>query len=156
MLLAHVKQKLIRTYGSFDQNEYGFVKFKAMIEAGVQAGYFALNTAGLRDWLTLPHKETRAMETNLPDNIDLLFQEIVTMVKASTQSQILLSTIKQSLIKKYGGFDESVYGYNRLKELMQEGERLGYFSIGRNDKEIDFVALAGKRIHNDETPVFSR
>ena len=47
MLLANVKQKLIRAYGGFDQNEYGFVKFKALIEAGAQAGYFALNTAGL-------------------------------------------------------------------------------------------------------------
>ncbi len=145
ILLASVKQKLIRAYGGFDQNEYGFVKFKAMIEAGVQAGYFAVNTAGLRDWLTLPRKDTQTAGTELPDDIDLLFQEIVTMIEASTQSKILLTSVKQTLIKRYGGFDESVYGYNRLKELMQEGERLGYFTIGRNDKEIDYVSLERKR-----------
>ena len=66
------------------------------------------------------------------------------MIDPSNQSKILLTSVKQSLIKKYGGFDESVYGYNRLKELMQEGERLGYFAIGRNDKEIDYVVLKGK------------
>lgn len=141
MLLANVKQKLIRAYGSFDQNEYGFVKFKALIEAGVQAGYFALNTAGLRDWLTLPQKDAQIAGTKLPDGIDLLYQEIVTMIEESTQSKILLTSIKRSLIKKYGGFDESVYGFNRLKDLMQEGERLGYFTISRNDKEIDYVSL---------------
>ena len=70
------------------------------------------------------------------------------MIKASTQSKILLTFVKQSLIKKYGGFDESVYGYNRLKELMQEGERLGYFTIGRNDKEIDYVSLKRKRTNS--------
>jgi hypothetical protein len=148
MLLANVKQKLIRAYGGFDQNEYGFVKFKAMIEAGVQAGYFGLNTAGLRDWLTLPRKDTQAAGSDLPDDIDELFQEIAAMIEASPQSQILLSSVKQSLIKKYGGFDESVYGYNRLKELMQEGERLGHFTIGRNDKEADFVSLERNRSNN--------
>lgn len=141
MLLAHVKQKLIRAYGGFDQNEYGFVKFKAMIEAGVQAGYFTLNTAGLRDWLTLPRQDTQTAGTELPDDIAELFQEIVTTIEASNQSKILLTSIKQSLIKKYGGFDESVYGYNRLKELMQEGERLEYFTLGKNKKEIDYVFL---------------
>ena len=70
------------------------------------------------------------------------------MIEASTQPQILLTFVKQSLIKKYGGFDESVYGYNRLKELMQEGERLGYFTIGRNDKEIDYVSLARKKTND--------
>jgi uncharacterized protein (TIGR00288 family) len=142
ILLATVKQKLIRSFGGFDQNEYGFAKFKAMIEAGAQAGHFALNTAGLRDWLTLPRKDKRAAGAELPGDIDLLFQEIVVMLEASTRSKLLLSAVKQSLIKKYGGFDESVYGYNRLKELMQEGERLGYFTIGQNDKEIDYISPA--------------
>ena len=96
----------------------------------------------MRDWLTLPQKDTQTAGAELPDDIDLLFQEIVVMLEASTRSKLLLSAVKQSLIKKYGGFDESVYGYNRLKELMQEGERLGYFTIGRNDKEIDYVSLA--------------
>jgi hypothetical protein len=39
-------------------------------------------------------------------------------------------------------------GYNRLKELMQEGQRLGYFTIGRNDKEIDYVSLERKRTND--------
>jgi uncharacterized protein (TIGR00288 family) len=144
LLLAHVKQKLIRAYGGFDQNDYGFVKFKALIEAGVQAGYFALNTAGLRDWLTLPTKDTPATNIELPGEIEELFQEIVTLIKLSNQAGILLTAVKQALIKKYGGFDEAVYGYNRLKEMMQEGEDLGYFSLGRNDKEIDYLFLNGK------------
>ncbi|MBI1877032.1 MAG: NYN domain-containing protein [Chloroflexi bacterium] len=163
ILLAHVKQKLIRAYGGFDQNDYGFVKFKAMIEAGAQAGYFALNTAGLRDWLTLPHKDRQTAGIELPDELDELFQEIVTMIEASNQARVLLTYVKQALIKKYGGFDESIYGYNRLKELMQEGERLGYFSIGKNDKEIDYVFLKGpeltspgKKNDNGQTTDFSR
>jgi hypothetical protein len=119
-----------------------------MIEAGVQAGYFVLNTAGLRDWLTLPRQDTQTAGTDLPDDIDELFQEIVAMIEASPQSQILLTAVKQSLIKKYGGFDESVYGYNRLKELMQEGEHLGHFIIGRNDKGVDFVSLERNRSDN--------
>jgi len=32
--------------------------------------------------------------------------------------------------------------------LMQEGERLGYFTIGRNDKEIDYVSLERKLTNN--------
>lgn len=144
ILLATIKQKLIRVYGNFDQNDYGFVKFKALIEAGVRAGHFALTAAGLRDWLTLPHHDTQAAGAELPDDINLLFEEIAAMIKASGQSKILLTTVKQSLIKKYGGFDESVYGYNRLKELMQEGERLEYFAIGRNEKEVDYVTTKRK------------
>jgi hypothetical protein len=37
-----------------------------------------------------------------------------------------------------------VYGYDRLKEMMQEGEYRGYFSLGRNDKEIVYLILEGK------------
>lgn len=146
MLLVHVKRKLIRAYGNFDQNDYGFVKFKGMIEAGAKAGYFALNTAGLRDWLTLPRKDAQAAGADLPDELDDLFQEIVALIQTSPQAKVLLTYVKQALIKKHGGFDESVYGYSRLKELMQEGERLGYFSIGKNDKDIDCVFLKGSTL----------
>ena len=105
------------------------------------------NISALRE-VAEPRKDAQTAGTELPDDIDVLFQEIVTMIETSTQSKILLTSVKQSLIKKYGGFDEAVYGYNRLKELIQEGERLGYFTIGRNNKEIDYVFLAPKRTPN--------
>jgi hypothetical protein len=56
-----------------------------------------------------------------------------------------LTRVKQSLVRKLGDLDESVYGYIRLKELMRAGKRLGYFAIGRNDKGIDYVFLNKER-----------
>ncbi|HMR63351.1 MAG TPA: hypothetical protein PKE64_04995 [Anaerolineae bacterium] len=37
------------------------------------------------------------VSTELPHDIDLLFQEIVTMLEESTQSKILLTSVKQAL-----------------------------------------------------------
>lgn len=141
ILLTNVKQKLIRAYGGFEQKDYGFEKFKVMMKAGAEKGYFALNTAGLRDWLTLPQKDTQAAKVELPDEIDEVFREIVEIVQSSSQSQALLSNIKQSLIRKYGGFDETVYGYNQFKQMMEEGEHLGHFKLGINERQIDYAFL---------------
>jgi hypothetical protein len=140
-LLTNVKQKLIRMYGNFDQRDYGFEKFKAMIEAGVEKGYFMLNTAGLRDWLTLPQPNDDTSKAELPDEVDELLREITGIIRTSTQPQALLSYVKHSLIKKYGGFDETVYGYNQFKQLMEEGEKVGYFKLGINDKQVDFAFI---------------
>lgn len=141
ILLTNVKQQLIRMYGEFDQNDYGFGKFKAMIEVGAQQGYFTLNTAGLRDWLTLPQKGNQLSKPELPDELGAVFREVVRIVKSAPQSMVLFANIKQTLINGYGGFDEAVYGYNRFKDLMQEGERLNYFSMAKNDKDADYVFL---------------
>jgi len=141
LLLTNVKQKLIRAYGGhFDQRDYGYEKFKEMIEAGESAGYFVLNTAGLRDWLTLPQDAGKNKHTELPDTVDLLFLEIVKIIRGFKQDQVYLSLIKQALTEKYGGFDESVYGFNQFKQLMEEGERQGFFKLG-NDKQSYFAYL---------------
>ncbi|GBC60557.1 hypothetical protein DENIS_1514 [Desulfonema ishimotonii] len=139
ILLTNVKQKLIRLYGRFDQTDYGFEKFKALIEAGARKGYFMLNTAGLRNWLTLPQQDSAAVKTELPDEIDKVFREITEIIRKSAQPHALLSYVKHSLIQKYGGFDESVYGYSRFKEMMEVGARLGYFRLGVNDKQTDYA-----------------
>lgn len=145
LLLTNVKQKLIRAYGGhFDQRDYGFEKFKEMIEAGESKGYFVLNTAGLRDWLTLPQETGADKATELPDTVDLLFIEIVKIIRAFKQNQVYLSLIKQALTEKYGGFDESVYGFNQFKQLMEEGERQGFFKLG-NDKQSYFAYLPNQR-----------
>ena len=141
ILLTNVKQKLIRAYGSFAQQDYGFEKFKDMIEVGVQKGYFVLNTAGLRDWLTLPQEDTQAAHNELPDEVKELFQEIAAIIRSSSQSRPFLSVVKHALSQKYGGFDESVYGYNQFKQMMEEGERLGYFKLGVTDKQADYAYL---------------
>lgn len=141
LLLTNVKQKLIRAYGSFDQRDYGFEKFKAMIEAGAQNGHFVLNTAGLRDWLTLRQEHAHIANSELPDEVDELFQEIAVIIRSSNQPKPFLSVVKHALIQKYGGFDESVYGYNQFKQMMEEGERLGYFKLGVNDKQADYAYL---------------
>lgn len=142
ILLTNIKQKLIRAYGSFDQRDYGFEKFKAMIKLGAQNGYFVLNNAGLRDWLTLPHTGTHADNSKLPEGIDEVFQEIATIIKSSSQPKALLSYVKHSIMRKYGSFDESVYGYNQFKQMMEEGERQGYFNLGTNDKQVDYAFLS--------------
>ena len=142
LLLTNVKQKLIRSYGHFDERVYGFEKFKAMIEEGVRQQHFVLNTAGLRDWLTLSKADTQTGNTELPDEVDEVFQEIAGIIRASSHTQPLFSMVKHTLIKKYGGFDESVYGYNQFKQMMEEGARLGYFKLGVNDKQADYAYLA--------------
>ncbi|RME40787.1 MAG: NYN domain-containing protein [Caldilineae bacterium] len=141
VLFSNVKQQLIRMYGRFDQQEYGFEKFKSLLEAGAQKGYFALNTAGLRDWLTLPRTDARTAKTELPDDAEDLFREIADMIRATGQPQVLLSILKNELIKRYGGFDESVYGYSQFKEMMEEGERLGFFKLGVNEKQANYAFL---------------
>jgi uncharacterized protein (TIGR00288 family) len=141
ILISNVKQRLIRLYGNFDQKDYGFDKFKAMMEEGHQKGHFVLNTAGLRDWLTLPQEDTKAAKVELPDNVDEVFKEIGSFIRSSRQRQPLLSVVKHALIGKYGGFDESVYGYNQFKQMMEEGERLGHFKLGVNDKQADYAFL---------------
>ena len=40
---------------------------------------------------------------------------------------------------KYGGFDESVYGFSQFKQLMEEGERLGYFKLGVDNKQANYA-----------------
>ncbi len=141
LLLTNVKQKLIRAYGKFDQQDYGFEKFKAMIEQGAQKGYFVLNTAGLRDWLTLPQSNDHNKSAELPDEADQVFLEIVSIIRSSNQAQVYLSYIKQALTRKYGGFDESVYGYNQFKQMMEEGERQKFFKLGVNDKQAYYAFL---------------
>lgn len=141
LLLTNVKQKLIRAYGSFDQKDYGFDKFKALIEAGERKKYFVLNNAGLRDWLTLPNKDTQVSTIELPDEVEEVFRDIPVIIRNSNQPRVFLSTIKHSLTQKYGGFDESVYGYNQFKQMMEEGERLGHFKIDVNDKQAYFAYL---------------
>lgn len=142
ILLTNVKQNLIRAYGGhFDQHDYGFDKFKTMVENGEKQGYFVLNTAGLRDWLTLPQTNSRNASAELPDEVDTLFPEIVTVLRTIGQKKVLLSVIKQALTEKYGGFDESVYGYNQFKQLMEEGQRQGFFKIGMDEKQGAFAFL---------------
>ncbi len=145
ILLTNVKQKLIRAYGGhFDEHDYGFDKFKALVEAGESKGHFVLNTAGLRDWLTLPQDDGKSKHTELPDSVDLLYIEIVKIIRGFKQEQVYLSLIKQALTERYGGFDESVYGFNQFKQLMEEGERQGFFKLG-NDKQSYFAFLADQR-----------
>lgn len=144
ILLTNVKQKLIRVYGRFDQKDYGFEKFKAMIEAGERKKYFVLNNAGLRDWLTLPHKDTLANNIELPDEVEEVFKEIPQIIRNANQPQVFLSVIKHALTEKFGGFDESVYGYNQFKQMMEEGERLGHFKIDVKDKQAYFAYLEKK------------
>ena len=141
ILLTNVKQKLIRAYGRFDQRDFGFEKFKAMITVGAEKGYFALNTAGLRDWLTLAQEDSQIANAELPEGLTDLFREIEGIIRASNHPKALLSYVKHSLIKKYGGFDESVYGYNQFKQMMEEGVRQGYFKLGTNGKQVDFAYL---------------
>ncbi len=141
LLLTNVKQQLLRAYGGkFDERAYGFDKFKALIKQGAKDGYFVLNTAGLRDWLTLPQQDKRKHNAELPDEADDVFLEIVSIIKKSKQSQVYLSVIKQALTDKYGGFDESVYGFNQFKQMMEEGERQGFYELG-NDKQSYFASL---------------
>ncbi len=146
LLLSEVKQRLVRMDSNFDQKLYGFAKFKGLVENGAKKGHFKLNTAGLRDWVTLPQKDKQTATSKLPDEIDKLFKEIVIIIKSAPQSELLLSNIKPLLVKKHGGFDESVYGFGRLKEMMLEGERLGYFKIGKNNKKVDYVYLTSKEL----------
>jgi len=141
VLLTNVKDRLIRSYDGFNQSDFGFTKFKAMIEQGAKEGYFVLNTAGLRDWLTLPPEDSKVVEAELPDEIDQIFSEVVSIIKSSTKSETLLSYIKPALIERYGGFDESVYGFSHFKELMEEGVRLGHFNLGSNKKQADIAFL---------------
>lgn len=141
LLLTEVKERLVRRYGNFDQKQYGFTKFKALAADGARQGYFRLNTAGLRDWITLPQQEVNNETSELPAEIDKLYLEISKLLKFMPKTQLLLSGVKPLLIKQHGGFDESVYGFSRLKEMMEEGARQGYFKIGKNDKEADYIYL---------------
>ncbi len=138
ILLTQAKLKLIAMYGEFDQKNYGFSKFKAMMEIGQSQGYFSLHTAGLRDWVTLPQKNHKVVE--MPDELDEIFKEIVEIIKSSNREETLLTQIKSNLLRKYGGFDESVYGYSQFKQLMQEGAELGYFKIVLAKNQSDFAA----------------
>jgi hypothetical protein len=83
ILLTQVKSRLIQIYGSFDQKSYGFDKFKAMMEFGAQKGFFVLNTAGLRDWVTLQQENSKLSKTELPNSIEDVFQAIVDIMNTS-------------------------------------------------------------------------
>ncbi|GAB4453349.1 MAG: hypothetical protein Kow00120_23310 [Anaerolineae bacterium] len=103
--------------------------------------YFVLNTAGLRDWLTLPQEDTLTANVELPDEIGRVFDEVVEVIRASAQPQALLSHVKMELIRRFGGFDESVYGYSQFKQMMEEGARRGFFVLGVNDRLVDYAML---------------
>lgn len=141
MLLSTVKDRLINNFGSFDQRTYGYDKMKSLLEAGAQNGYFVLNNAGLRDWLTLskPNAPTKANE--LPNSLEDLLKTVIEIMKASNQQRVYLSFIKDTLIRRYGGFDEAVYGYGQFKELMEAGEQAGHFTLDVNEKQADFAVL---------------
>ena len=138
ILLTQAKLKLIALYGEFDQKNYGFNKFKALMELGESQGFFSLHTAGLRDWVTLPQENHKIVE--MPDELDEIFKEIVAIIKASDREETLLTYIKFNLLRRYGGFDESVYGYSQFKQLMQEGADLGYFRVVMAKNQSDFAA----------------
>ena len=144
ILLTDIKQKLIRSYGKFDQKDYGFEKFKSMMRFGVQKGHFVINTAGLRDWISLPQTGAQKNDMALPEGIDEVFRDMAAIIESSNQPRALLSYVKHSIIKKYGRFDEAVYGFNQFKQLMEEGERQGYFKLGTNDKQIDYASIPPK------------
>lgn len=132
LLLTQVKMKLIGLYGKFDQHDYGFEKFKSMMEHGESEGYFSLHTAGLRDWLTLPQKNHK--QTAIPEELEEIFKEIAETIRVSKrEGGALFPYIKSVLLQKYGGFDESIYGYRQFKQLMEEGANLGYFRIEPDD-----------------------
>ena len=67
------------------------------------------------------------------------------LIKSSPDNRSLLSNIKHSLIKRYGGFDETVYGFNQFKQMMEEGERLGYFKLDIDKNKADFVSIPKKK-----------
>ncbi len=144
ILAPQVKERLTRKYGMFDQKAFGFPKFKALLEDGHSKGYYMLNTAGLRDWVTLPHKNTSTPD--LPLAVDDVYKTIVEFLRESGQRQVLLPAVKHALMERYGGFDESVYGYNQFKEFMRAGEEFGYFKMGLSDKN----ALCVERPDSDK------
>lgn len=141
ILLTNVKDRLIRANKGFDQRDYGFTKFKTLVEKGVEEGYFVLNTAGLRDWLILPKEDLKTAEVPLPDNLDEILAEVDSIIKSSNKSQVVLAYIKNSLIRKYGGFDESVYGFGQFRQLMEEGKRLGLFELGIGKNKVDYAFI---------------
>ncbi len=144
VLLTHMKGKLIKVFGRFDQRDYSFEKFKAMMEEGEAQNYFTIHTAGLRDWLTLPRTTNIANNTGykeMPNELEEAFQEVREIIKTSNHKKTLLSYLKNELKKKYGGFDESVYGYERFKHLMEDGERLGYFTLGIDENQADYAVV---------------
>jgi uncharacterized protein (TIGR00288 family) len=145
ILLTQVKLKLMALYGKFEQHRYGYEKFKSMMEVGANQGYFRLHTAGLRDWLTVSRSDSQPNGVEMPNELDGIFQEIriiiEEIVKDPGRENAQLSYIKLKLKQKYGGFDESVYGYSRFKLLMEEGESMGYFQLGVNENNIDCAIL---------------
>jgi len=70
---------------------------------------------------------------------------MVDLLKSSPDNQSLLSNIKNSLIKRYGGFDETVYGFNQFKQMIEEGERLGYFKLDIDKNKAAFVSMPKKK-----------
>jgi hypothetical protein len=138
--LQQVKDRLARGNGSFDQKSFGFAKFKALLEDGARKGFYVINTAGLRDWVTLPQKNAATPE--LPRAIEDVYRTIIELLRESDQRQLLLAAVKQALIDKYGGFDESVYGYSQFKQFMRAGEEQHYFKLGLTEKNVLCVELA--------------
>jgi len=145
VLITQVKDRLIRDYGTFSQQVYGYEKFRDMLKEGENRGYFVVNTAALRDWLILkqdsPQGSTSTSTLELPSDNTQAFQEITHIIRGSRQADTLFSYIKLCLVQKYGGFDESIYGFSSFKQMMTEGERLGYFVLGVNDKGVDYARL---------------
>jgi len=139
ILIPQVKDRLARKYGSFDQKTFGFPKFKALLEDGETKGHYMTTTAGLRDWVTLPHKNTSSPD--LPLAVDDVYQAIVEFLHESDQPHALLPAAKQALIDRYGGFDESVYGYSQFKQFLLAGEEFGYFKMGLSEKSALCIEL---------------
>jgi uncharacterized protein (TIGR00288 family) len=156
ILLTQVKSRLINRYGEFDQRAYGFEKFKVMMLMGAQEGHFTLHTAGLRDWLTLPQGDSQITHVKMPDELEDVFEEIVEIIKASKRRKTLLAYIKHKLKQKYGGFDESVYGYKQFKQLMHEGAALEHFQLGVDENQADYAILVETRDQNGEPRLSGR
>lgn len=135
LLLTNVKQQLIRKYGKFSEAEYGFDKFKDFIQSGATEGFYELSTAGLRNWLTLKTDE----KTHLPDEIETVYPDLIAIIQHAPGKGILLSTLKNKLIEKYGSFDESVYGFSKFKDLVIEGNQAGHFKLGVNESGSDYA-----------------
>lgn len=141
ILLDSVKQKLNGKYGQFRHHKYGFDSFKDFIFAGAEAEFYRLHALGTNSWLILPLNYVHLLQRKAPSELKDVYQDLICIIRASEQSEIPYSDLKQALLQNYQDFDERFYGCHNFTAFMQEGQRRGHFQLTVNAQGIDCAMI---------------
>jgi uncharacterized protein (TIGR00288 family) len=77
------------------------------------------------------------------DALDLVLETVEALIAASGEERVGASLVKQTLMRRKPGFNESYYGYKSFSALLEDAEKHQLVALERQEKGGYVVRLAG-------------